>query len=75
MTTREAIIDLSEKAGISTLRLQEIKDGCDARRVTQILCGQIDAMQPGTLVLSDPDSAFKALDLAIDCQVGLIALD
>lgn len=74
-TTRDQIVALCAKAGIAPLRLAEIKDGCDADRIGRILCGQIDAMRPGTLVLGDPDAAYAALDLAIDCQSGRLSLD
>jgi len=80
MTTRNQIIELCIRAGIAAMRLQEIKDGCDADRICRILfchilCGQIDAMQPGVGVLSDSDAAYTALDLAIGCRTGRLSLD
>jgi hypothetical protein len=65
MTTNERtqIVELMRRAGMATLRVQEVEDGCRLQRVRQILAGQMDG-QDGTLTLSDPDAAEQAMRLA-----------
>lgn len=61
---RPAIVSLCQVAGINPARLAEIKDGCDVNRVRAILARELNDVTPGTLTLSDPAAAAKALDLA-----------
>lgn len=66
MTTeqRAEIVSLCRKAGIATLRIEEIESGCRIDRVRQIITQQLGSCEPGTLVLSDPHAAAQALERA-----------
>ena len=61
---RLAIVRLAAKAGISPLRLGEIESGCCLRRACDILWAQIDCLSLGTLVLSDPQACWDAVEFA-----------
>lgn len=75
MTPRQIILDLASIAGITSARIDEIRDGCNAERVYRILAAELESVRPGTLTLASPEACSKALDLAIDCALGTLAID